>query len=295
MPINEIMFNKEKEFYLAKGSSMRLVVDERFSQDYLITFCEQLANFRNQMFDLKHPQLATSIPYTQFRVHALHPSVIANSNIAINIRIPSLFKFPIESFKFSQKCLEKNMTYQQIINAVIDAKNMLIVGGTSSGKTSFANCLLNFIPLEDRVVTIEDSPELHMENPNQVNILVGKNEDSFFTYEQALNSAMRMTPKRLLLGELDTRNTSLFLRLSNTGHSGMVSTLHANGTKDAFEAISMNMAISRNEINPTALLNYFCAGIDYLIHLKFDYKTNEREITDFLDVKTDLKQLLGYE
>ncbi|WP_237389115.1 hypothetical protein [Helicobacter pylori] len=71
MPINEIMFNKEKEFYLAKGSSMRLVADERFSQDYLITFCEQLANFRNQMFDLKHPQLATSIPYTQFRVHAL--------------------------------------------------------------------------------------------------------------------------------------------------------------------------------------------------------------------------------
>ncbi len=70
MPINEIMFNKEKEFYLAKGSSMRLVADERFSQDYLITFCEQLANFRNQMFDLKHPQLATSIPYTQFRVHA---------------------------------------------------------------------------------------------------------------------------------------------------------------------------------------------------------------------------------
>ncbi len=295
MPINEIMFNKEKEFYLAKGSSMRLVADERFSQDYLITFCEQLANFRNQMFDLKHPQLATSIPYTQFRVHALHPSVIANSNIAINIRIPSLFKFPIESFKFSQKCLEKNMTYQQIINAVIEAKNMLIVGGTSSGKTSFANCLLNFIPLEDRVVTIEDSPELHMENPNQVNILVGKNEDSFFTYEQALNSAMRMTPKRLLLGELDTRNTSLFLRLSNTGHSGLISTLHANSTKDAFEAISMNMAISRNEVNPTALLNYFCAGIDYLIHLKFNHKTHEREITDFLDVKTDLKQLLGYE
>ncbi|WRA32271.1 Flp pilus assembly complex ATPase component TadA [Helicobacter pylori] len=290
--LNEVVFNKEKEYFLHRPKEKVRCFNEKFTNDYLLVFCEQLANFRNQMFDLKHPQLATSIPYTQFRVHALHPSVIANSNITINIRIPSLFKFPIESFKFSQKCLEKNMTYQQIINAVIEAKNMLIVGGTSSGKTSFANCLLNFIPLEDRVVTIEDSPELHMENPNQVNILVGKNEDSFFTYEQALNSAMRMTPKRLLLGELDTRNTSLFLRLSNTGHSGMISTLHANSVVDAFIAICQNINLNKGG-KPTpkeTLLDYFCTGMDYVIQIK--KKGSDRIIDDVLNVKSEFKKEL---
>ncbi len=109
--------------------------------------------------------------------------------------------------------------------------------------------------------------------------------------EDALNSAMRMSPDRLLLGEIDTRNVALFLRLANTGHSGMISTLHANSVEDAFLAIGMNIKIgSGKDISMEALLDFFIAGIDVIIQII--RKDHLRVIEDVLDVKKDLRKLM---
>ncbi len=109
--------------------------------------------------------------------------------------------------------------------------------------------MIENIPKNERVVTIEDSPELKISNEDQVNILVDKSGSGFFTYEDGLNAAMRMSPDRLLLGEIDTHNTALFLRLANTGHSGMISTLHANSVVDAFIAICQNINLNKGGIS----------------------------------------------
>ncbi|BCD46776.1 ATPase, T2SS/T4P/T4SS family [Helicobacter suis] len=291
MQINEIIFNGPYVLYLVKGSQTQRVENARFDERFLLNFCEQLATYRHQRFDLNHPKLSTSIPFTQYRVNAIHPSVTANHTIAINIRIPHAFKFPIDAFQLGKKCLERQINYADFTNLVKQGKNILVSGGTASGKTSFVNCLIESIPSHERVISIEDSPELKISNENKVSIIVGKNEDTHYTYEDALNSAMRMSPDRLLLGEIDTRNVALFLRLANTGHSGMISTLHANSVEDAFLAIGMNIKIgSGKDISMEALLDFFIAGIDVIIQII--RKDHLRVIEDVLDVKKDLRKLM---
>ncbi|MFC3848505.1 ATPase, T2SS/T4P/T4SS family [Helicobacter baculiformis] len=289
MPINEIIFNGPGVLYLVEGQHRKKVECPNFDARFLLNFCEQLATYRHQRFDLNHPKLSTSIPTTQYRVNALHPSVTANHAIAINIRIPNTAKFPLEAFCLGEKCVKKGLAYTDFSNLVQQGKNILVSGGTASGKTSFVNCLIEYIPDSERVVSIEDSPELKIPHENKVNIVVGKSEDTHYTYEDALNSAMRMSPDRLLLGEIDTRNVALFLRLANTGHRGMISTLHANSVEDAFLAIAMNIKIgSGKDIGMEALLDFFIAGMDTIIQIV--RHGHQRMIADVLDVKQELRQ-----
>lgn len=287
MDINEIAFNQEKELWIAKNGVWEKIVDEEFDERFLLNFCEQLATARNLFFNIDVPHLSCSIPNSRYRVNALHPSITANNCISINIRIPSDKKFPLENFKINPQC---PYTYDDLKGFIRDRKNILISGGTATGKTSFANSLLDEIPLEDRIITVEDSPELHIHNPNKVQIVVSKNEATNYTYEKALNDCVRMSPDRLLLGEIDTRNTMLFLRLNNTGHSGSISTLHANSVEDAIHAITMNAKFSGAEATNEAIVEYFIAAIDYVIQIK---RTEQgREVHNVLDVKKDLANIL---
>lgn len=287
MDINEIAFNQEKELWIAKNGVWEKIVDEEFDERFLLNFCEQLATARNLFFNIDVPHLSCSIPNSRYRVNALHPSITANNCISINIRIPSDKKFPLENFKINPQC---PYTYDDLKGFIRDRKNILISGGTATGKTSFANSLLDEIPLEDRIITVEDSPELHIHNPNKVQIVVSKNEATNYTYEKALNDCVRMSPDRLLLGEIDTRNTMLFLRLNNTGHSGSISTLHANSVEDAIHAITMNAKFSGAEATNEAIVEYFIAAIDYVIQIK---RTEQgREVYNVLDVKKDLANIL---
>ncbi|QOQ91806.1 Flp pilus assembly complex ATPase component TadA [Helicobacter cinaedi] len=287
MDINEIAFNQEKELWIAKNGVWEKIVDEEFDERFLLNFCEQLATARNLFFNIDVPHLSCSIPNSRYRVNALHPSITANNCISINIRIPSDKKFPLENFKINPQC---PYTYDDLKGFIRDRKNILISGGTATGKTSFANSLLDEIPLEDRIITVEDSPELHIHNLNKVQIVVSKNEATNYTYEKALNDCVRMSPDRLLLGEIDTRNTMLFLRLNNTGHSGSISTLHANSVEDAIHAITMNAKFSGANATNEAIVEYFIAAIDYVIQIK---RTEQgREVHNVLDVKKDLANIL---
>lgn len=292
LDINEVQFNGAKDMYLVKGSSYEKIPESLFDERFLLNFCEQLANSRNLFFNTQVPHLSCSIPNTRYRVNALHPSITAQNKLALCIRVPNESKFAIEAFKLGDKIKAKNIDYKDILDLVVKAKNILVSGGTASGKTSFVNSLIEKIPLDERIITIEDSPELHLKNPNLVSILVGKNEDSNYSYETALNDAMRMSPQRLLLGEIDTKNVSLFLRLANTGHSGMISTLHSNSVEDAIFAINLNIKIgSKKDIDSKDLLDFFVRGMDFIIQIK--KISNERVIEDVLDVKRDLKKALS--
>lgn len=287
MDINEIAFNQEKELWIAKNGVWERLEDEELNERTLLNFCEQLATARNLFFNIDVPHLSCSIPNSRYRVNALHPSITATNSISINIRIPSEKKFPLENFKINPQC---PYTYEDLKNFIKDKKNVLISGGTATGKTSFANSLLDEIPLDERVITVEDSPELHIHNPNKVQIVVSKNEATNYTYEKALNDCVRMSPDRLLLGEIDTRNTTLFLRLNNTGHSGSISTLHANSVEDAIHAITMNAKFSGTQASDEAIVEYFIAAIDYVIQIK---RTPQgREVHNVLDVKKDLARIL---
>lgn len=288
MDINEICFNQEKELWIGRNGIYEQIIDEEFDERFLLNFCEQLATARNLFFNIEVPHLSCSIPHTRYRINALHPSITASNSISINIRIPSTKKFPIENFSINESC---KYSYEDIKNFVRHKKNILISGGTATGKTSFANSLIEEIAPDERIVTVEDSPELHIQNPNKVQIVVSKNEAANYTYEKALNDCMRMSPDRILVGEIDTRNTMLFLRLNNTGHSGSISTLHANSVEDAIYAITMNTKFNGTNATDETIIQYFIAAIDYVVQIR--RTPTGREIFNILDVKKDLKQILA--
>lgn len=298
---NEICINEPKIVFLETRGLWEKREEEELSADFLNDFCIELANKFNQRFNANNPSLSCSIPKTRFRVQALHGSVTANGSIAISIRIPSEFQFSMDAFKkskwtkksdgyfyqsdaFSPKEEILQWDHQELKKLVFIGKNILISGGTASGKTSFLNALLSEIPKESRVITIEDSQELHIQNENKVQIIASKYDDgSSFTYKKALNAVVRFRPDRILLGELDTENTYPFLRLSNTGHTGMISTIHANNPQGAISAIISNINFER--ATPTqSILSLIEQSLDYIIQLQKG-ENNQRLITGILDVK----------
>lgn len=287
--ITEISVNKPKEVILEIKGEFDIRQDDRITAEFLMDFCKALASYRNLHFTLNVPHLSCSIPNTNIRVQAQHPSISVSNELALSMRVPSKTIFPITAFKLNDNL---GFDYEDIKQFIIQRKNILVSGGTGTGKTSFLNALLEFLPPNDRIVSIEDSPELRIKNHNKVQLLVAKNDQTAYTYKDGLNNAMRLRPDRIFVGEIDTRNTLLFLRLSNTGHEGMVSSIHANGVKEAIHAITLNAKFEGSSIEVKTLVEYFASAMDYVIQIKRN-REKGRIIHSILDVKKHFAHLLN--
>ncbi|TQR56269.1 ATPase, T2SS/T4P/T4SS family [Campylobacter troglodytis] len=284
---NELIFNRPKELYVDRGDEWELIKDERLDYEFLNDFITQLATLRRQKFNEKNPALSCELPspYDRYRVQAQHKASLFNSDIMLCIRIPNKQQFELESFELSDKVKSYGWDYEKIRNLIRNKKNVLISGGTGSGKTSFLNSLMKEVNINERVVTIEDSNELHILNPNKTQLAVPKNTNEIYGYQDAINNAVRLRPDRLFLGEIDIRNTFSFLRVNNTGHEGNLSTLHANNPKDAIKAIITNITLGGDLKNPdnNMLKELITTAIDYIIQIKRMNK--KRIITDILHLK----------
>lgn len=289
--ITEIVVNKPKELYLDIHNNFQKVIDEKINEYFLMDFVEQLATHRNLFFNLNVPHLSCSVPDSNIRVQALHPSITAQNHLSLTMRIPSKQIFGIESFVIAENLANKGITYEYLKNLIVSKKNILVSGGTGSGKTSFINALLQYLPQDERIVSIEDSAELRISNPNLVSIIVSKNDQTTYSYKDGLNDAMRMRPDRIFVGEIDTRNTMLFLRLSNTGHDGMVSTIHSNSVEEAIHAITLNAKFNGSDIDVKNIVEYFASAIDFVIQIK--KSPQGRIIHSILDVKKHFSALLN--
>lgn len=288
MKANELIINNVKEIYIDKGTSWEYIQDERLDIHFLDDFLTQLATRRGQRFNEKYCHLSCELPqpFARYRVQAQHKSSLFDSEVCICIRIPSKTKFQIENFELSKRVLENGWTYEKIKALIRAKKNILVSGGTGSGKTSFLNTLIQEIESDSRVVSIEDSKELDLSHiKNKTQLAVPKEESEIYSYQSAINNALRLRPDRLFLGEIDIRNTFTFLRVNNTGHAGSLSTLHANSPSDAIKAIFTNIIIGGSLQNPdrTMLMELITTAIDYIIQITRD--SNKRIITDVLYLK----------
>lgn len=288
MKANELCINDVNQICIDKGDTWEYVTDERLNIQFLDDFLTQLATRRNQRFNEKYCHLSCELPlpYARYRVQAQHKSSLFNSEVSICIRIPSKDRFELSNFILSEKVKKAGWDYEQIKKLIRQKKNVLISGGTGSGKTSFLNSLMGEISSTTRVVTIEDSQELDLSHiKNKVQLAVPKEESEIYSYQSAINNAMRLRPDRLFLGEIDIRNTFTFLRVNNTGHAGNLSTLHANNPHDALKAIITNIIIGGSLQNPdrAMLMELITTAIDFIIQISRDGKT--RVVTDILNLK----------
>lgn len=153
--------------------------------------------------------------------------------------------------------------------AVQGRKNIVVAGGTSSGKTTFVNALLKEIPRNERLILIEDAAEVRIEHPNAVGLLAVKGEtgEAKVTAEDLLQASLRMRPDRIIMGELRGREAASFLRAVNTGHPGSITTLHADSAEGAVDQLSMMVLQAGLNLGRDEISRYVRSVVDIFVQL----------------------------
>ncbi len=225
--------------------------------------------------------------------------------IALDGPTVTIRKFPEDPMTMEKLIAYGSITPEvaELLERMVRAKyNIFISGGTGSGKTTFLNALSNYIPKDERVITIEDSAELQIKGvANLVRMetrnanMEGKGE---VTIRDLIRSSLRMRPERIVVGEVRGGEALDMLQAMNTGHDGSLSTGHSNSTKDMLSRLE-TMVISGNNIPIDAIRQQIASAIDIIIQLSRLRDKSRRtleitEVVDYLDGKFILNPLYKF-
>lgn len=163
--------------------------------------------------------------------------------------------------------------------AVLARRNILISGGTSSGKTTFLNALVREIPSEERLIFIEDTPEIDIGHPNAVGLLAARSvlSEAQVDAEDLLNASLRMRPDRIILGEVRGPEAFTFLRAINTGHPGSMTTVHADSPRHAIDQLALLVLQTGARLGWDDIVRYVGSTIDVFVQL--DRRGGRRDIS----------------
>ncbi|RYG86873.1 MAG: P-type DNA transfer ATPase VirB11 [Alphaproteobacteria bacterium] len=156
-----------------------------------------------------------------------------------------------------------------LAGAVKARRNILVSGGTSTGKTTFLNALLREVPAEERLVLIEDTPELQLRHANAIGLLAARSAlgESRVTANELVSATLRLRPDRIILGELRGDEAYAFLRAVNTGHPGSMTTVHADSTAGAIEQIVLLVLQTGSQLTRDDIRHYVQSTVDVFVHL----------------------------
>ncbi len=217
--------------------------------DRLLQIMSLLADRTNQTYNVANPILSVKMPgghRAQF--------VAGQQNVkrfSLCIRLSSEREFILQNFVMTEEDREA------IVHSVENQRTVLISGGTGSGKTSFMNALLKYVPAEERLVTLEDVPELKVPHENVcaflfANFAKAGGLDRQAAVNELLNACLRMRPDRILLGEIRKENAFTFCSAINTGHAGSMATIHANDPDAALDAV-INRVLLNGDTSESAI------------------------------------------
>lgn len=245
--IRELVINKPGEVgYEYPDGSWKWVEAPELTAELLDDAARMLANRTGQLFTPTHPVLSCKMPGGhRLQVVSGHH---AQSKFTLTVRINHKKGYTINNYDMSAD------DKAAIINAVQTRKTILISGGTSTGKTSFMNALVHYIPEHERLITLEDVPELDIPHKNWASLIfAGANADpEGKQIKEILNATLRMRPDRILLGEIRKENAFAFCSAINTGHEGSMATIHANSPQMALDAV-VNRVMLNGDIPESAL------------------------------------------
>lgn len=159
---------------------------------------------------------------------------------------------------------------QALRAAVRERRNILVAGGTSTGKTTFLNSLLAEIPADERLVLIEDTAELNLVHDNAIGLIAARGElsEAQITAEDLLIAALRMRPDRIILGELRGIEAFTFLRAVNTGHPGSMTTIHADTPQRAIEQLALLVLQAGSKLSRGDVRHYVRESVDVFVQLE---------------------------
>jgi type IV secretory pathway ATPase VirB11/archaellum biosynthesis ATPase len=214
------------------------------SIEYWTNLCYVLGNKKGEVFNPEtQPRMSTRLPGGH-RFEAMIGKAV-DSGLSVSIRMNRNMPLSLEDFGLPSSI------QNELIKAVREGESILVSGGTSSGKTTFLKALIQYIPLEKRVLT-EDTPELEVSHLNKVHYLVNRNENSpVISWPQVIDHLMRSRPDVIIAGELSIANTFALISLLDTGHRGFMTTVHSNSAKLAIEE-TIPTKVRLAEINITS-------------------------------------------
>ncbi len=282
--ITEIMINGYNNIFIEKSGRVYPIEKQFDSEKKLEDIVQQIVAKTNRIVNEANPIVDTRL-MDGSRVHIVLPPVSLTGPV-ITIR-----KFPHKPITMEHLIQIGSITREAadfLKNLVQAGYNIFISGGTGSGKTTFLNVLSNYIPSDERVITIEDSAELQIKNiPNLVSLEVrnanveGKNEVSI---RQLIKASLRMRPSRIILGEVRDGAALDLLQAMNSGHDGSLSTGHANSTGDMLQRLE-TLVLMGADIPLMAVRQQVASAIDILIHLG-RLRDKSRKVLEITEIRS---------
>lgn len=287
--ISEISINRPGEIWVERFGEMERHEIPEFTFDHLRSMGHLVAQSTNQMVSEEKPLLSATLP-DGYRIQVVFPPASEPFTVVMSIRKQTVVNLDLKQYeaigafestmvrkgdneedKHLRKLLDQGAVREFLSQAVKLRRNIIISGGTSTGKTTFMNATLKEIPDTERLLTIEDAREIDLAHiPNHIHLVASRGGQgrALVSAQDLIEAALRLRPDRIVLGELRGAEAFSYLRAINTGHPGSITTLHADSPVLAIEQLILmimqaNLGLKREEIK-----EYVSAVINVVVQLK---------------------------
>lgn len=285
--VTDILVNRPGEVWIetAAGAMTRVEAPE-LTETALTRLARQVASGSSQGVNREQPLLSASLP-DGARIQVVGPPA-TRQGTALAIRKHSVSDLSLASLAAGgmferpegrhavektdaelRSLLHQGQTREFLGRAVQLKKTIVVSGGTSSGKTTLLNALVKEVEASERLLVIEDAPEIRLEHPNSLGLLAVRGDlgEARVGVEELLQASLRMRPDRILLGELRGKEAFAFLRAVNTGHPGSLTTVHADSPAGALDQIAMLALLGGVDVSWTSLRDYARQVVDVIVQL----------------------------
>jgi len=263
--VSDILVNGPNTVYVERGGRLEETNLAFADNAHLMRVIQRVVSRVGRRVDESSPLVDARLPDGS-RVNAVVPP------LALDGAVLSIRRFGV---RFTDVDLIENGTMTPeiltLLRAAVEARiNLIVSGGTGAGKTTMLNCLSRYIPGDERVVTVEDSAELLLQQPHVVRMetrppnLEGAGE---VTARQLVRNALRMRPDRIIVGEVRGPEVLDMLQAMNTGHEGSLTTIHANDTRDALARMELMATLAGFDLPVPVLRDYIAASITLIVQL----------------------------
>jgi len=285
--VTEVMINGYKDIFIEKDGRLwksESQFESRRELEIIITkFVSKAGRAVNE-----------SDPIVDFRLEDGSRVNVVMSPIALDGPFVTIRRFPKEAMTVNKLISFGSITEEvaEVLQLLVYAKyNIFVSGGTGSGKTTFLNALSNFIPSDERIITIEDSAELQIKNIDNLVRLETRNAGAdgkgAITIRDLIKSALRMRPERIVVGEVRGAEALDMLQAMNTGHDGSLSTGHANSTYDIISRLETMVLQGGEGLPIEAIRQQIASAVDIIIHLS--------RLRDKSRKTMEIVEVLGYD
>lgn len=287
--VSEISINQPGEAWVEIGGDMERHDIPEFDLEHLKALGRLVAQATEQKISEENPLLSATLP-EGYRIQVVFPPACEASTIAMSIRKQTIMNLDLDQYeaigafqstlvrhtlnpidKHLRELLNNGNVKEFIKQAVLAKKNIIISGGTSTGKTTFFNATLKVIPSTERIITCEDAREIMIPHlPNKVHLIASKGGQgrALVSMQDLVEASLRLRPDRLMLGELRGKEAFSFMRAVNTGHPGSISTLHADTPELAIEQLILMIMQAGLGISREQIKSYVENVINVIIQLK---------------------------